>query len=60
LRDFWQSHLGFETFREFFAAEYESFNRWAVAEGLIEKQQLVGEYYLGDEEDGENLVSAEG
>jgi hypothetical protein len=59
VRDFWKSHLGFEGFRERFVVEYEKFDRLIVAEGLIEKQQLVGEYYLGEGSDGDDLVSAE-
>ncbi len=60
VRDFWKSHVNFEVFRELFVAECDRFNRLIVAEGLIEKQQLVGEYYLGEGSDGDDLVSAEG
>jgi hypothetical protein len=60
VRDFWKSHLGFEEFRERFVVEYEKLDRLMVAEGLIEKQQLVGEYYSGEGSDGDGLVSTEG
>ncbi len=59
MRDFWESHLGFEVFRERFVVEYEKFDRLIVAEGLIQKQQLVGEYYLSEGSGGDGLVSTE-
>jgi len=59
VRDFWKLHLDFEDFRERFVVECEKFDRLMVAEGLIQKQQLVGEYYLGEGSDGDDLVSAE-
>jgi hypothetical protein len=60
VRDFWKSHVNFEVFREQFVVECEKFNRLILAEGLIQKQQLVGEYYLDEGSDGDDLVSAEG
>jgi hypothetical protein len=60
VRDFWKSHMSFEVFRERFVVECEKFNRLIMAEGLIQKQQLVGEYYLDEGSDGDDLVSAEG
>ncbi len=52
--------MNFEIFRAQFVVECEKFNRLIMAEGLIEKQQLVGEYYLDEGSDGDDLVSAEG
>jgi hypothetical protein len=46
--DFWKSHFEFEFFRQRFQAEYGKFDQWLQAEGLVEKQQLVGSYYAGD------------
>jgi hypothetical protein len=55
--DFWVSHWRFETFREKFAAEYDRFNELVSAEGLVERQQVVGTYY--ESSDGDDLVPAE-
>ena len=60
VRDLWRSHQEYELFREQYAAKYEKLNELLVAEGLIERQQLVGEYYVDDSSDGDDLVSAEG
>ena len=46
--DFWKSHLDFEFFRWRFQAECEKFDQLLQLEGLVEKQQLVGTYYLDD------------
>jgi len=54
VRDFWIWHLGFELFRERFAAEFERFERLILSEGLVEREQFVGAYYEkapGDEDD---------
>jgi hypothetical protein len=59
VRDFWKSHLALESFRKQFVVEYKKFDRLMMTEGLIQKQQLVGEYYLGEGSDGDDLVSAE-
>jgi hypothetical protein len=56
VRDFWSRHLGFELFRERFAAEYEHFEEDLRAEGLIRKHQFVGAYYETLPGDNEGLV----
>jgi hypothetical protein len=56
VRDFWVGHRGFEIFRERLAEELEEFGRLLVAEGLVERQQLVGEYYEKDPGDDDELV----
>ncbi|MDP9158612.1 MAG: hypothetical protein M3O09_00065 [Acidobacteriota bacterium] len=60
VKDFWKSHTSFEAFRVRFAAKYEKLNQLIVAEGLVERQQLVGEYCVDDGTNGDDLVSAEG
>jgi hypothetical protein len=55
--DFWNSHRQFEVFRERFAAEYERFNQLVSAEGLVDRQEVVGTYY--ESSDGDDLVPAE-
>jgi len=59
VQDFWISHRSFEIFRETHLAEYERFNRLVSAEGLVERQQVVGTYYVEDGSDGDDLVSAQ-
>jgi hypothetical protein len=55
--DFWSSHRWFERFRERYAAEYEWFHQRMVADGLVERQKVVGTYYESSE--GDDLVPAE-
>jgi hypothetical protein len=57
--DSWTSHRGFELFREKFAAEYERFNRLISADGLVQRQEVVGTYYVDESGDGDDLVSAQ-
>ena len=59
LFDFWSSHWDFESFRSVFAAELEEFSWNLKAEGLIEREWLVGSYYVVDDDGDEaGLVSA--
>ena len=56
--DFWTSHWKFEAFRERFAAEYERFNQLVLAEGLVQRQEIVGTYYETDGGGGDESVPA--
>jgi hypothetical protein len=55
VRDFWNWHRNFETFRGRVQREYEQFESWLVDEGLVEKEQFLGAYYerkdVGGDED---------
>jgi len=52
LKDFWSWHRDFEIFRSRFQREFERFESWIVAEGLIQKEQFLGAYYERKNEDG--------
>ncbi len=52
VKDFWNWHRNFETFRARFQREFERFENWIVSEGLIEKEQFLGAYYERRDEDG--------
>ena len=60
VKDFWNWHRNFETFRGRFQQEYERFESWIVTEGLIEKEQFLGAYYERKDEDGEETESVPG
>jgi hypothetical protein len=55
VKDNWMGHRDFERFRDRMQAEFEKFEAWIRAEGLIEKEQFLGAYYEkfddGSEED---------
>jgi hypothetical protein len=59
VRDFWMTHLEFEAFREGFALEYGTFEQLLLAEGVVEKQEIVGAYYVNEGSDGDLAVPAE-
>jgi hypothetical protein len=61
LRDFWTTHLEFEAFREGFALEYRKFEQLQLllAEGVVERQEIVGAYYVNEGSDGDLAVPAE-
>jgi hypothetical protein len=44
VKDFWNWHRKFETFRARFQREFERFENWIVSETLIEKEQFLGAY----------------
>ena len=54
--DFWSWHRYFELFRERFGAEYEKFERLIAAEGVVEREELVGAYYEKDRGGEDELV----
>jgi heme-degrading monooxygenase HmoA len=61
--DRWSSHWAFEGFRRQRQQEYESFMQRMLADGLIEKELLLGSFYEKDSgdtgfEDGTGLVPA--
>jgi heme-degrading monooxygenase HmoA len=58
--DRWTSHRAFENFRRQRQQEYESFMQRMLADGLIEKELLLGSFYESDSgfEDGTGLVPA--
>ncbi len=56
VRDFWMSHRNFEVFREQFAAEYDRFERLVSSEGLVEREQFVGAYYVKERGHGGELA----
>ena len=45
VKDFWNWHRNFETFRGRFQQKFERFETWIVSEGLVEKEQFLGAYY---------------
>ena len=59
VRDFWTTHLEFEAFRERFALEYRKFEQWLLVEGVVERQEIVGAYYVNEGSDGDLAVPAE-
>jgi hypothetical protein len=53
VRDFWNWHRSFETFRALFQREFERFESWIVSERLIEREQFLGAYYERRNEHGD-------
>jgi hypothetical protein len=45
VRDFWSWHRNFEVFRARFHSEFERFENWLIAQGLVEREQFLGAYY---------------
>jgi len=53
------THLEFEAFRERFALEYGKFEQLLLAEGVVERQEIVGAHYVNEGSDGDLAVPAE-
>jgi hypothetical protein len=60
LKDFWSSHLQFESFREMFAADYDQLSQRIELDKVVEREELAGMYYTDENERGgeQGLVSA--
>ena len=56
VRDFWSWHRDFERFRDRFQVEFEEFENWLRAEGVIEKEEFLGAYYEKSDGGEEDLV----
>ncbi len=48
--DYWQSHSGFEEFRERYQLDCQSFSLLIANDGLVEREILLGSFYT-DESD---------
>ena len=53
LCDYWLAHEGFEVFRQQYQREYEAFSRFIAGEGLVERETLLGSFYVGESDFGE-------
>ncbi|MCU1303110.1 MAG: hypothetical protein JWQ87_3394 [Candidatus Sulfotelmatobacter sp.] len=53
VKDFWNWHRNFESFRARFHVECERFENWVRADGIVKSEQLLGMYYeeLGGEDE---------
>jgi len=59
-RDYWTSHLEFEAFRDRRQKEIELFRMWVEGKQLIEREKVLGLFYLDERgfDEGTGLVSA--
>ena len=58
--DYWQSHSGFEEFREKYQVDCQNFSLLIANEGLVEREILLGSFYAdeSDWDEGTDLVSS--
>ena len=56
--DYWQSHSGFEEFREKYQLDCQNFGLLIASEGLVERELLLGSFYVdeSDWDEGTDLV----
>ncbi len=56
--DYWQSHSGFEEFREKYQLDCQNFSLLIASEGLVEREVLLGSFYAdeSDWDEGADLV----
>ncbi len=45
VKDSWMWHRDFESFRDRMRVEFEKFEEWIRAEGLVAREQFLGAYY---------------
>jgi hypothetical protein len=57
VRDFWNWHRNFESFRGRFQAEYERFEDRLRQEGVVVEEQFLGAYYEDRPGDEDELVA---
>ena len=56
--DYWKSHLGFERFREQYQADCDRLGRLIANEEWIEREILLGSFYVDESDEGTDLVPA--
>jgi hypothetical protein len=58
--DYWKSHLGFELFREQYQTDCDNLSRLIANEEWIEREILLGSFYVdeSDADEGTDLVPA--
>jgi hypothetical protein len=58
--DYWKSHFGFERFREQYQADCDKLSRLIANEKWIEREILLGSFYIdeSDADEGTDLVPA--
>jgi hypothetical protein len=58
LFDYWESHTSFEDFRESHQSEIDRFERLIEDEGIVDRKEFLGMFYVDapDDEDGQDLV----
>jgi hypothetical protein len=56
--DYWESHLGFERFREQYQADCDKLSRLIANEEWIEREILLGSFYVDESDEGTDLVPA--
>jgi hypothetical protein len=58
--DYWESHLGFERFREQYQADCDKLSRLIANEEWVEREILLGSFYVdeSDTDEGTDLVPA--
>ena len=58
VRDYWTSHLEFEAFRGRHQLEIERFKNWVASKELIEREEVLGLFYLDDRDEEAGAVPA--
>lgn len=58
LRDYWISHREFEAFRGRQQLEIEQFKSWVAGKELIEREEVLGLFYLDDRDEEAGAVPA--
>ena len=58
LKDYWESHLGFEAFRAIHGLDCDRFGQLIAREELIVREEFLGAFYIDDFEpdEGDDLV----
>ena len=56
--DFWESHTSFEQFCDSHQAELDRFDRLVELEGVVDRKEFLGMFYMDtpEDEDGQDLV----
>ena len=58
LRDFWESHVGFEAFRSIHQLDCDRFDQLIAREELVAREEFLGAFYVNDfdSDEGDDLV----
>ena len=51
--DYWQSHRGFEAFRESYQEDIDRFRQWLANKELVESEKFEASFYADESDEGD-------
>jgi len=59
IRDCWNGHRDFESFRALYQVDFGRFESWIFADGVVKREQFLGAYYEDCDDHGDDELLTE-